>query len=170
MNIIFSFYDYLKFPPEVIFSLLEYCVSIGKSNMRYIEKVAFSWADNDINTPQKASAYIKLKNKENTMLKKLKVMFKIDDRDFTDSEVSMLKTWVNEYKLSDDNILDAYETTIMNTGKISFRYMEAVIKNKFLQNDSKIKPTGKKNSFQDYSSDGYEYEFEMIKRNLSNNE
>jgi DnaD/phage-associated family protein len=70
MNVIFMFYDYLKFPPEVIFSLLEYCISIGKNNMRYIEKVAISWADAEINTPAKANAFIRTKNKENAMLNK----------------------------------------------------------------------------------------------------
>ena len=171
MNIIYMFYDYLKFPPEVIFSLLEYCVSVGKNNMRYIEKVALSWADDEINTPSKASAFIKAKNKENTMIQKYKTMFKVVGRDFTDSEVALIKSWVNEYKLSDEDILSAYEITVMNTGKVALKYMDSVIKNKISQTGSsnapKSKSSQKKNVFQDYNSDGYEYELEMIKRNLS---
>ena len=172
MNTIYMFYDYLKFSPEVIFSLLEYCVSIGKSNMRYIEKVALSWADAEINTPAKANSFIKSKNKENAMFNKFKSMFKIVGRDFTDSEAELIKTWVNTYKLTDDEILSAYEITVMNTGKIALKYMDSVIKNNINEksnpNISKVKNNFKKNAFQDYSSDGYEYELEMIKKNISN--
>ena len=164
------FYDYLKLPPEVIFALLEYCVSIGKNNMRYIEKVALSWADNEINTPAKAQAFIKSKNKENAFIQKYKTMFKIVGRDFTESELSLLKSWVNDLKLTDDQINEAYETTVMNTGKVAFRYMDTVLKNKMQQSGDNTQKTSKinqkKNAFQDYNSDGYEYELEMIKKNL----
>ena len=172
MNVIFMFYDYLKFPPEVIFSLLEYCISIGKSNMRYIEKVAISWADAEINTLAKANAFIRSKNKEAELLKKYKTMFKIVGRDFTDTEAELIKTWVNTYKLSDEEILSAYEITVTNTGKVALKYMDSVIKNQMNDkangSSAKIGANFKKNAFQDYSSDGYEYEFEMIKRNISN--
>ncbi|MBQ7900873.1 MAG: DnaD domain protein, partial [Clostridia bacterium] len=94
LNIIYMLYDYLKFPPEVIFSLLEYCMSIGKNNMRYIEKVALTWADAEINTVAKAAAYIRARNKENAFIQKYKTMFKLVGRDFTESEIALLKTWV----------------------------------------------------------------------------
>lgn len=170
MQYMYMFYDYLKLPPEVIFALLEYCVSIGKNNMRYIEKVALSWADNEINTPAKAQAFIKSKNKENAFIQKYKTMFKIVGRDFTESELSLLKSWVNDLKLTDDQINEAYETTVMNTGKVAFRYMDTVLKNKMQQSGDNTQKTSKinqkKNAFQDYNSDGYEYELEMIKKNL----
>ncbi len=169
MHYIYMFYDYLKFPPEVIFILLEYCISIGKSNMRYIEKVALSWADNEINTQSKAQAFIRMRNKENEFIKKYKTMFKVVGRDFTDSEIALIKSWVNEYKLTDEQILCAYETTVMNTGKIALKYMDTVIKNNILQQSQPqgAKTPQKKNTFQDYNSDGYEYEMQMIKKNLS---
>lgn len=168
MQYIYMFYDYLKFPPEVIFILLEYCVSMGKSNMRYIEKVALSWADNEINTQSKAQAFIRARNKENEFIQKYKTMFKVVGRDFTDSEVALIKTWVNDYKLTDEQIISAYETTVMNTGKIALKYMDTVIKNKISQGNHTqiVKTQHKKNAFQDYNSDGYEYEMEMIKKNL----
>jgi hypothetical protein len=97
---------------------------------------------------------------------------KIVGRDFTDAEAELIKTWVNNYKLSDDEILSAYEITVMNTGKVALKYMDSVIKNKIKEkmngSSSKLSTGFKKNAFQDYSSDGYEYEFEMIKRNISN--
>ncbi len=167
MNIIYMFYDYLKFPPEVIFSLLEYCMSIGKSNMRYIEKVALSWADDEINTVAKASAYIRAKNKENAFIQKYKTMFKIVGRDLTESEISLLKTWVNDYKLSDSILTEVYEITVMNTGKVAFRYMDTVIKNKMSGAGDTKQSKNRKNAFQDYGSDGYEYDLAITLEEIS---
>lgn len=128
-KIIFSFYDYLKMPVEVIFTLLEYCVSIGKTNMRYIEKVAYTWADMEINTLSKASSFVKEQTETFKIIKKYKNMFKITGRDFTENEEAMLKAWLYELKVSDEIIKNAYEITVANTGKVAFKYMDAVIRN-----------------------------------------
>lgn len=172
MNIIYMFYDYLKFPPEVIFLLLEYCVSIDKSNMRYIEKVAMSWADGGINTVAKATAFMRRKSEEAEFEKKYKIMFKINGRDFTEAELKLLKSWVNELKVSDDVIKQAYETTVMNTGKVVFKYMDTVIRNMLSGTGSSGNYGGyqKKNAFQDYGSDGYEMEIEIMKRQMAQEE
>lgn len=172
MNIIYMFYDYLKFPPEVIFLLLEYCVSIDKTNMRYIEKVALSWADSGINTVGKASSFMRRKTEEAEFEKKYKIMFRINGRDLTESELKLLKSWVNELKVGDDVIKQAYETTVMNTGKVVFKYMDTVIKNMI---NGSIAPKGfasyqKKNAFQDYGSDGYDMELEIMKRQMAQEE
>lgn len=173
MNIIYMFYDYLKFPPEVIFSLLEYCVSIDKCNMRYIEKVALSWADNGINTVSKASAFLRRKTEEAEFEKKYKNMFKINGRDLTETELKLLKSWVNDLKVSDDVISQAYETTVMNTGKVVFKYMDTVIKNMINgAQASKNYEAGyrKKNAFQDYGSDGYDMELEIMNMQMAQEE
>ena len=170
MNIIYMFYDYLKFPPEVIFLLLEYCVSIDKSNMRYIEKVALSWADSGINTVAKATSFMKRKTEEAEFEKKYKSMFKITGRDLTETEIKLLKSWVNDLKVSDELIKQAYETTVMNTGKVVFKYMDTVIRNLINGNSSigqsRANNTHKKNAFQDYGSDGYDMELEMMQMQI----
>lgn len=172
MNSIYMFYDYYKFPPEVIFLLLEYCVSIDKSNMRYIEKVAMSWADNGINTVSKASSFMRRKSDEAEFERKYKMMFKINGRDLTDSEIKYLRSWVNELRVDDDVIKQAYETTVMNTGKVIFKYMDTVIKNMNSGIASKQSYGGyqKKNAFQDYGSDGYDYELRMMQEQIGQEE
>ena len=175
-KILFSFYDYLGMPIEVIFTLLEYCISIGKTNIRYIEKVAYSWADKGINTLSKASSYVKEENEINSTFKKYKALFKITGREFTSTEESLLKTWVYDMKLSDEDIVSAYETTVTNTGKIAFKYMDAILKNinqgggKKPASNYQNKSVEKKNSFQDYDTELGEYELELIRKRLSNTE
>ena len=45
MSLLFSFYDWLGLPMEVIELLLSYCTASGHTGMRYIEKVAIGWAE-----------------------------------------------------------------------------------------------------------------------------
>lgn len=170
-KILFSFYDYLKLPVEVIFTLLEYCVSINKTNMRYIEKVAYTWSDSGINTLAKASSYVKEQNEYNKTFKRYKELFKITGRDFTDTEEAFLKSWVYDLKFTEDEIKNAYEITVTNTGKIAFKYMDAVLKApKGNENASYTKKnnTGiqKRNSFQNYDDDITDFEVELIQRRM----
>lgn len=66
---LFGFYDWLRLPVEVIIMLLEYCASMDKRNMRYIEKIAIDWADRGINSVEKAEALLKEieNNKKNSI-------------------------------------------------------------------------------------------------------
>lgn len=174
-RILFSFYDYLKLPVEVIFTLLEYCVSINKTNMRYIEKVAFTWSDTGINTLAKASTYVKEQTEYNKTLKKYKEIFKISGRDFTETEEKFLYSWIYELKLSEKEIKDAFEITVTNTGKIAFKYMDAILKNPKSNSNSAKQPsltstTQKKNSFQNYDNEITEFDIEIIKRRMRESE
>jgi len=174
-SILFSFYDYLKLPVEVIFTLLEYCVSINKTNMRYIEKVAFTWADNGIDTLAKASNYVKEQTEYNQTLKRYKDLFKITGRDFTDTEEKFLSSWIYELKLSEDEIKNAFEITVTNTGKIAFKYMDAILRNqKSSGGVVKQKPANqnqsKKNSFQNYDNEITDFDIEIIRRRMRETE
>ena len=48
-----------NFSSELILILLEYCVSKGKSDYRYIEKVAIAWHNMNITTIDDAQNYIR---------------------------------------------------------------------------------------------------------------
>lgn len=172
-KILFSFYDYLGMPVEVIFTLLEHCVSNGKQNMRYIEKVAYTWADKGIDTLSKASVLVKEENEFSSLLKKYKAMFKITGRELTNTEETFIRSWVYELKASDEKISFAYETAVTNTGKISFKYMDAVIRNSSSENLKKPAiqqtNTSKRNFFQDYDGEISDFEVQLIKDRVNKN-
>ncbi len=173
-KILFGFYDYLEMPVEVIFTLIEHCISKGKTNMRYIEKVAYTWADKEINTLEKASIFVKEENEFSLLLKKYKSMFKIVGRELTDTEETYIRTWVYELKADDNKIYEAYETTVTNTGKIAFKYLDAVLRNSLGSVSGKNIYTEKssanqrKNFFQDYDNEISDFEVEMIKNRVNN--
>ncbi len=147
-RIIYSFIDYLRLPEKVILILFEYCISINKLNMRYIEKIAYSWADAGINTEKKAEEFVQKKTKQQTIQAYYKHKFKISGRDLTDTEMSFLLSWINECKADEETIIAAYEKTILNTGKISFKYMDTIIKGENEKNAKKV--NGANSKFKNY--------------------
>lgn len=63
---LYGLYDWLGMPPDLIVRLLEYCVELGKKDMRYIEKVAVSWREMGIGTVAEAERYIERQNYKRT--------------------------------------------------------------------------------------------------------
>lgn len=146
-KIIYSFIDYLKLPEQVVIILFEYCISINKTNMRYIEKIAYSWADTGITTVKKAEEYINKKNDQQKTESYYKTKFKVSGRDFTDSEIKFLSSWVYDLKASEEIILAAFEKTILNTGKLSFKYMDSIIRDEV---KTPAEKNGAKSKFNNY--------------------
>lgn len=168
MKIMYSFYDWLKLPIDVIVMLLEHCTSIKKMDLRYIEKVAITWADNGIDDFEKANVYIKGQAKLARAEKKVKRILQISGRDLTELETKFVRTWLQEYKATEANIKEAYEITIINTGKMNFKYMDAVLKNLGKETADKKSAPKKKTNFNNFSGDDNMNEFEkkMIARRM----
>lgn len=131
---LFWFYDYLGFSAEVISMLLEYCVSKGKRNMNYIEKVAISWHENGITTMNAVESFISNEQEKKTYTYELKKLFGIEGRNLSKSEELYLKTWHDDYDMSLEMIALAYEYCIMSTNKLSFPYMNKIIENWYQNN------------------------------------
>lgn len=124
---LYGFYDWLKLPVEVILMIIEHCVSLGKKSTRYMEAVALSWSDMGICTAEKASEHLKALEKSGKAKRRFKKLLGIGGRDFTDAEYSRLLEWSENMGFSDEMIKLAYEKTVLNTGKISFQYMHAIL-------------------------------------------
>ena len=170
MKIVYSFHDWLKLPTSVIVMLLEHCTSVKKFDLRYIEKVAITWAENGIDNFEKASIYIKGQAKYARAEKKVKRILQISGRDLTELETKFVKAWIEEYKVSESVVKQAYEITVMNTGKMNFKYMDAVLKNIISEKEAPKKDTPrKKTGFNNFSGEDNLNEFEkkMFNRRMN---
>lgn len=171
LKILYSFHDWLHLPCEVVLLLLEYCISLGKTDFRYIEKVACTWAERGIVTMEAANAFIRKKASENADETRVKRILQISGRELTEAERQYIHTWVDGYRADDMAIKEAYERTVLNTGKISFPYIDAVLKNTGSPQKRPVikQPAGKKNSFQNYPQEYElsELEMAMIKKRIA---
>lgn len=125
---LYWFYDQLGLSPEVITMLLEYCVSMDKRNINYIEKVAITWSENNITTMDEASAYISRKSENNEFITSLTQLFGISDRKLSNTETKFFESWRDELNMSADMVALAYEYCVTNTSKLSFPYINQILK------------------------------------------
>lgn len=122
-----AMYDWAGLPVDVVLIILEYCKALGKTNFRYIEKVAESWLNNGIDTFEKAEHYIKDRLEADVRERLIKSAFGIYDRALTTKESEFVKLWLDGYHLDISIIKLAYERCIENTGKMSFPYINKIL-------------------------------------------
>ena len=128
LETLYWFYDELGFSPEVITMLLEYCVSMDKRNMPYIEKVAITWHENNIKTIDEAQQFISGAVSSDSYIRSLTKLFGIDNRKLSKTENLYFASWRDELKMSADMVALAYEYCISATNQLSFPYINAILK------------------------------------------
>lgn len=123
-NRILYFYDGLGFSTDLIEYLIEYCVSKGHKSMHYIEKVAFAWKEDGITSVASAKKSSESYHKDYyTILKSLGIR----GRNPIDAEVSIMKTWKDEYGFTLDLIVEACTRTILATNQPSLQYADRIL-------------------------------------------
>ena len=124
-NTLIWMYDHLGMGMEVILMLVNYCVSINKTNMHYIEKVALSWAEDGIDSAKKAEEKILRLQKKNTLAAKCKTSMQLERR-LTDKELDYIDEWASR-GANIEIVMNAYARTVNNTGQLSFPYMNKIL-------------------------------------------
>ncbi|MBR6070081.1 MAG: DnaD domain protein [Ruminococcus sp.] len=117
--------NYLGLKAEVILVLLVYCANIEKTNVAYIEKIAVSWAEKDINTLSVAQEEIERLTSSNDYVGSIMKMFEMKNRPTT-KQLDIIEKW-RAAGYAKDMIHYAYEKTLENTGKVSFAYTDKVL-------------------------------------------
>lgn len=124
-----SLYSYSGMRPDLILMLVHYCVSVGKGNMRYIERMADDWVDKGIDSHEKAEAEILRLTEKNLTENKVKSLFGIYDRSLVASEKNYIHAWVDELGIDLKLIELAYERAVELKGKLSFPYINGILVN-----------------------------------------
>lgn len=127
METLYWFYDGLGFSPEAILMLIEFCVSKNKPRLSYAEKVALSWCERGLTTPEDISRYLRNSERTDEDIKYIADKMGIGSRALVNSEEQYLTKWMNEFGMSREMILLAHEYCVMQTGKLSFQYMDKIL-------------------------------------------
>lgn len=177
-QILIKLYENYDISIEILAVLLTYCMEKGKTKFNYIEKVAIDWCENNIDTMEKAEAYIKLFD---TDYKQIFSAFGLSGREPIKQEKDFIKKWIFEYKMPLDVIKEACARTVLKTGKANFEYANAILKKWQKENVNSIedikkldsifeankkpkqeqvmnKPTYSKNKFVNYKQKKPDYE------------
>ena len=113
-------HDHYGLPIEVIYMLVDYCKSVGKSGFSYISKVGKTWGEKEIDTIEKADEQIKILNSCNKLWKEFAEMAGIQNPRPSSSQSAYLRTWSVELKFNVEMIYLAYEEMLNHSSKISF--------------------------------------------------
>lgn len=122
-------HDSLGLPAEVIMMLTEYCAGEDKGNIRYIEKVAAEWAENDIDSIEKAEEMLKADVMSREAWGKVMRAFGISPRQPSAKELKFSDAWVNEWGFSSKMLKAAYDECIdhSDNAKLSFAYINKIL-------------------------------------------
>ncbi len=169
--------DTLHFSNDLIDYLLQYCVQRGKKDFRYIEKVAISWAEENITTPHEAATHTSRYDRNVYTI--MNALGKGNTP--TSTEVDFIKRWYQEWGFTLDIILEACERTVLATDKHRFEYADKILSS-WKQNgvlhkadidkmDSSYRKTKKapeKNSYSNMFTqfEQHDYDFDALEKKL----
>ncbi len=133
LKILLGFNRYLGLPNDVIALLICYCKERARSKnaqrspgLRTIEKEAYHWAEQGIDTFEEAAAYIRSQNLKNSRMAKLMKILQIHGRELTAGEQRYAESWM-DMGFDDSAIALAYERTCLNTGGLKWPYMNKIL-------------------------------------------
>lgn len=163
-------------PVDVIIMLMQYAVSIGKGNIKYIEKMATSWANEEIDTVEKAENKIRALENYRKAWSSLEKIIGIEHRSPSSKEDEAANRWINIWELPENLIKEAYDRCVNAKGKYILNYMDGIIKNwynngiKTLEqalDEDKFKKSAQyskkqNNDFTSYNIDEYERNYMYI--------
>lgn len=124
INTILFWHEDLHFSAELIVYLVEYCVSKGHTNLRYLNKVALAWHEKKITSVEQAKSEAAVRSKAYYTVMKA---FGITGRNLIDSETAMIRKWTKEYAFDLSLIQEACARTISSTGQSSFSYADSIL-------------------------------------------
>lgn len=133
LKILLGFIRYLGLPPEVVSLLVTHCKvraqkkgSTRNPSLHTIEKEAYAWAERGIDTMEEAVAYIQAYQLRGTRLAQLMELLQIRNRTLTAGEERYAQRWL-DWGFDNDAIELAYERTCLNTGGLSWAYMNKIL-------------------------------------------
>ncbi|PWM44197.1 MAG: hypothetical protein DBX47_05935 [Clostridiales bacterium] len=125
-SIILSLMDWDGLPPEVAALLIQYAAEQGFGLSR-IQKMGIEWAEKEINTYDKAEAYVTTEAEKRNHLNAIARLLGISHRALTEAEKKIFTSWNTELGYGAEMIRHAYDETIKNTGKYSYQYMDKIL-------------------------------------------
>ncbi|MCI8322088.1 MAG: DnaD domain protein [Lachnospiraceae bacterium] len=179
MQTIFFIMDKLGFSEDLTDYLIQYCVDRGKRDLRYIEKVAISWAEQGITTQKQAAALAGKYDK--TVYEIMRALGKNNLP--TETEVAYIDRWRKFYGFESDVILTACERTVLATDSHRFEYADSILTNWYkagVHHKGDIKsldenhrrnrtnrPAASTNKFNQFTQN--EYDFDALEKEILSN-
>lgn len=135
LKCLYTIYDYLALPAEVIFSLVGWCISETehkygpgrRPRMPTVQKAAFRWKRLGVDTPDAAEDYLRRQLALREREKALLPLLGIQGREAVANERSYLAKWI-DMGFDDEAIRLAYERTLFQKQSMNWAYMNSILR------------------------------------------
>lgn len=127
MTMYISWLKDFSFAPEIILLLIQYCASKGKTDCRYIEKIAISWFDAKIKNIDDAQIFIKKHEDKWIKIRKILNYLGIKDAEVMKPQEDMIHKWISTYNFSLDMIYRACDVCFQRINKADFKYIDGIL-------------------------------------------
>lgn len=136
LKILYTIYDYLALPPEVILTLTAWCVEEmerkygpgRRPRMSQVKKEAYRWRDQGVDTLSAAEEFLRGQKVLNLRERTILPLVGVRDRPPLDREREYVAAWV-DWGFPDESIALAYEKTLLKKQSMSWPYMNSILKN-----------------------------------------
>ncbi len=120
-------YDKLNFDVELIEFLIEYCVTMGKKNSRYMEAVAIAWYKEGITTKAQAKEQTDMTT---GLVKSLYKLLGVRNRYPTNIEMNFIDIWTKQYGFTDEMVEYAAQIAVeARPASANFKYINGIMEN-----------------------------------------
>ncbi len=121
--------DTCGLPLDVILMLIQYAISIDKGNMRTIERLGVSWANDGVNSVEEADNKIRLATQRTKCYSIVASAFGLKNAGSpSKKQLDYCSTWVTDWKFSPDMLREAYERCVDSKGEMKFNYIDGILK------------------------------------------
>lgn len=126
--------DYLGLPPEVLMELITYVFARYRAQrgpgrvptMRMIETEAYTWARNELLTPELAEAYIARQQQRQERAIQLMEAMDLHGRAPSKTEKKYLDGWM-QMGFGPEEVAEAYDRTVTSTGALKWPYLDKIL-------------------------------------------
>lgn len=125
-NTLMILIEEVKLPCEVAVMLVQHCFSIDKASPAYMKAVAMDWYESGIDTLGKAEERIKQLHDKAALESRLRTKFGLTTA-FSAKQKQYIEEW-NRLNINDALLDAAYDATLNGAGKLSFPYMDKILK------------------------------------------
>jgi len=118
-------FDTLHFSKDLLLHLYEYCCSLNKTNVKYVQAVALSWAEQNITTPEQAQRQSVVYSTAHAAIARALAL----GRPLAKIECEYAKKWQEEWHMDLSVILEACNRTVLAIQKADFKYIDGILSN-----------------------------------------
>ncbi|WML36403.1 DnaD domain protein [Clostridium sp. OS1-26] len=155
MTMYISWQKDFSFSPEIILLLIQYCASKGKTDCRYIEKIAIAWFDAKIKNIDDAQSFIKKHEDKWIKIRKILGYLGIKDAEVMKPQEDMMHKWINTYNFPLDVIYKACDVCFQRINKADFKYIDGILGSWNKEGLKTVEDVDKKDIKKDIKKAGY---------------